>query len=132
MGESGANGIRVAAARIRVAAQHIRVAAALACTAALAIASAAVARIPDGMPRPSPAAADCAAGTTVASASGARLVLTGSELYGCADASARAVLLDTLPPGVPPEAIALPTIRGQFAAYALQKRVRIADITDGR
>jgi Protein of unknown function (DUF3152) len=100
--------------------------------AALAFVPAASARIPDGMPRPSAAAADCAVGTTVASASGARLVLTGSELYGCAGASAGAVLLDTLPAGVPPDAIALASIRGDFAAYAFQKRVRIADITDGR
>jgi hypothetical protein len=101
--------------------------AALALAALAFVPGAASARIPTEI-----AVVDCASGTTIASASSARLVLAGSELYGCAGVATNAVLLDTLPPGVPPEAIALATIRGQFAAYSFQKRVRLADITDGR
>ena len=109
----------------------IRAAAASACAALAALAPAASAGIPDGLPRAS-AAADCAAGTTLASASGARLFIAGGSLYGCAADTADAQLLDTLPPDVPPEAIALARISGEFAAYAFQKRVRLADISDGR
>jgi Protein of unknown function (DUF3152) len=107
--------------------------AALASAAALAaFAPAASARIPEGVPRVSAATTDCATGTTLASTAGARLFLAGSEIYGCASASDAAQFLDILPPGVPPEAIALPAISGHIAAYALEKRVRLADISDGR
>lgn len=95
--------------------------------AALAFVPAASARLPAEI-----AATDCAAGTTLASASGARLFLLGSELYGCTGESPDARLLDTLPPGVPPDAIALTSIRDRFAAYAFQKHVRLADLSDGR
>jgi Protein of unknown function (DUF3152) len=101
--------------------------AALLVLAALASAPPAFARIPAEI-----ATTDCVAGTTVASASGARLFLSGGELYGCASDAGTAQLLDTLPPEVSPEAIALPRIAGQFAAYSLEKRVRLADMSDGR
>jgi hypothetical protein len=41
-------------------------------------------------------------------------------------------LIGTLPPDVPPEAVSMPQIRGQFGAYALLERIRIVDISDGR
>ena len=93
-----------------------------------AFAAAASARVPAEAD-----AAGCPApGVTLASASGSRVFLVGSELYACWSETGRAKLLDTLPPDAPPEAISLPRIRGHFAAYALQKRVRLADISDGR
>jgi hypothetical protein len=107
-------------------ANAIRVAAASATAVAFA-ASPASARLPADV-----AAADCAAGSTLASAAGARLFLLGGDIYGCADAAGEALLLDSLPPQVPPQAVALPRISGEFAAYAFQKRVRLADISDGR
>jgi hypothetical protein len=95
---------------------------------ALAAAPGASARIPA-----EPAAADCPeAGITLASASGSRVFLVGSEVYACWSDSGRSRLLDTLPQDVPPGAITLARIRGQFAAYSFQKRVRLADISDGR
>jgi hypothetical protein len=79
-----------------------------------------------------PAAAGCvASGTTVASAARSQLFLVGSELYGCSGAS-EPQLLDTLPAGTPPEAITIPHVAGEFAAYSFQKRVRFADLSDGR
>ncbi|HEX6712906.1 MAG TPA: DUF3152 domain-containing protein [Thermoleophilaceae bacterium] len=106
----------------------MRPAAFAALIALAAIATPASARLPAD-----PSAAGCPeAGAILASASGARLVLAGSELYGCESESDAAQLLDTLPPGVPAEAIAMPRIAGQFAAYSLQQRVRLADVSDGR
>src|SRR3954466_328757 len=97
----------------------------LAAAAALLIAPAAVsARIPADS-----AQTGCpTTGSTVRAESGARLFLVGSDLYGCAsDSDPR--LLDTV---AVPEALAMPRISGQFAAYSLDKRVRVADISDGR
>jgi hypothetical protein len=71
-------------------------------------------------------------GTILASASGTRLVLAGSGLYGCASESEAAQLLDTLPPGAAADSVAMPRIAGQFAAYSIQQRVRLVDISDGR
>src|SRR3954468_10244264 len=97
----------------------------LAAAAALLIAPAAVSpRIPAD-----PAQSACpTTGSTVRAESGARLFLVGSGLYGCAP-GAEPRLLDTV---AVPEALAMPRISGQFAAYSLDKQVRVADISDGR
>src|SRR4051812_43880727 len=93
---------------------------------ACAAAPAASARIPAET-----SAATCpAAGTTLASASEARLYLAGGEVYGCSDRSGEPRLLETLPPDVPPEAIGTSGVAGRFAAYSFQKRVRVADVSD--
>src|SRR4051812_13218613 len=97
----------------------------LAAAAALLIAPASVsARIPADS-----AQSGCpTTGSTVRAESGARLFLVGSDLYGCASGS-EPRLLDT---GAVPGALAMPRISGQFAAYSLDKRGRVADISDGR